>query len=94
MKSLWLFPGQGSQKAGMLTNVDPNLKQNVENWTGVKLLDTSEGYSDSQQIQLSILLLQINEVDQLKKMGWQPDLVAGHSLGVFGAAYAAGVISK
>lgn len=67
MKSLWLFPGQGSQKAGMLTNVDPNLKQNVENWTGVKLLDTSEGYSDSQQIQLSILLLQINEVDQLKK---------------------------
>ena len=27
-------------------------------------------------------------------MGWQPDLVAGHSLGVFGAAYAANVITK
>ncbi|MGO5502985.1 acyltransferase domain-containing protein [Lactobacillus amylovorus] len=33
-------------------------------------------------------------MDQLKKLGWQPTLVAGHSLGIFAAAYAAGVINK
>lgn len=62
--------------------------------TKVKLLDTAEGYQDSVQIQLIILLLQIDQVDQLKKLGWQPNLVAGHSLGIFAAAYAAGVINK
>ena len=38
--------------------------------------------------------MQIDQVDQLKKLGWQPTLVAGHSLGIFAAAYAAGVINK
>lgn len=94
MRSLWLFPGQGGQKAGMLAHVDPKLKKQVEDWTKVKLVDSAEGYQDSAQIQLSILLLQIDQVDQLKKLGWQPTLVAGHSLGVFAAAYAANVINK
>lgn len=94
VKSLWLFPGQGGQKSGMLKKVAPSLKSNVENWTGVKLLDSESGYQDSQQIQLSILLLQVDQVDQLKKRGWQPGLVAGHSLGVFAAAYAANVIDQ
>ena len=92
MRILWLFPGQGGQRAGMLTNVDQDLKEKVTNWTGVNLLDTEEGYQNSQQIQLSILLLQIDQVNQMKKLGWKPTLVAGHSLGVFGAAYAAGII--
>ncbi|WP_308556450.1 acyltransferase domain-containing protein [uncultured Lactobacillus sp.] len=92
LRSLWLFPGQGGQRAGMLTNVDQDLKEKVTNWTGVNLLDTEEGYQNSQQIQLSILLLQIDQVNQMKKLGWKPTLVAGHSLGVFGAAYAAGII--
>lgn len=40
------------------------------------------------------MLLQIDQVDQLKKLGWQPTLVAGHSLCIFAAAYAAGVINE
>ena len=94
LQSLWLFPGQGSQGAGMLDQVDSQLKRQVENWTKVKLLNTTEGYQDSVQIQLSILLLQIDQIDQLQKLGWQPNLVAGHSLGIFAAAYAAKVIRK
>lgn len=94
LRNLWLFPGQGGQNPGMLDQVNPQLKEQVEKWTKVKLLDTAEGYQDSVQIQLSILLLQIDQVDQLKKLGWQPNLVAGHSLGIFAAAYAAGVINK
>lgn len=94
MKYLWLFPGQGGQKAGMLQKIDPTLKNEVESWTGVKLVDSEGGYQNSQQIQLSILLLQVQQIDQLKEKGWLPDIVAGHSLGVFAAAYAAGVITK
>lgn len=94
MKCLWLFPGQGGQHPGMLEEVDSNLRKQVESWTNVKLFDSEEGYQDSQQIQLSILLLQVDQIDKLKRKGWKPDLVAGHSLGVFGAAYAADVIDK
>lgn len=94
MKSLWLFPGQGGQKAGMLADLASQKIQQVKNWTGVKLLDTAEAYQDSQQIQLSILLLQITQAKQLLELNWKPDLVAGHSLGVFAAAYAAGVIKE
>lgn len=94
LRNLWLFPGQGGQAAGMLDQISPQLKEQVEKWTKVKLLDTTEGYQDSVQIQLSILLLQIDQVDRLKKLDWQPTLVTGHSLGVFAAAYAAGVINK
>lgn len=94
MRGLWLFPGQGGQRAGMLANVSPKLKKQVENWTDLKLVDTDEGYRNSQQIQVGILLKQVDEVDRLTKLGHKPTLVAGHSLGVFGAAYAAGVITK
>lgn len=94
MKSLWLMPGQGGQKANMLANVTPTLKKKVEELLKIKFEDSDAGYQDSLQIQLSILLLQIDQVDQLKKLGWQPDIVAGHSLGVFAAAYAANVIKQ
>ncbi|WP_057749778.1 ACP S-malonyltransferase [Pediococcus cellicola] len=92
MKTLWMFPGQGSQRRGMLATVDPNLKNKVTELTGVNLEDTDQGYLDSVQIQLSILILQMDQVNQLRAENKQPDLVAGHSLGVFAAAYAAGVI--
>ncbi|MDV7693974.1 acyltransferase domain-containing protein [Pediococcus parvulus] len=94
MKTLWMFPGQGSQRQGMLTKVDPLLKKKVTELTGIELQDTNQGYQDSVQIQLSILILQMDQVAKLKALSWQPNLVAGHSLGVFAAAYAAGVISQ
>ncbi|WP_412989401.1 ACP S-malonyltransferase [Pediococcus siamensis] len=93
MKTLWMFPGQGSQRRGMLDEVACGLKTKVKDLTGITLLDTEQGYLDSVQIQLSILVLQLDQVIKLKAKGWQPNLVAGHSLGVFAAAYAAGVIT-
>lgn len=50
LRNLWLFPGQGGQNQGMLDQVNPQLKEQVEKWTQVKLLDTAEGYQDSVQI--------------------------------------------
>ncbi|MFT8949850.1 MAG: ACP S-malonyltransferase, partial [Liquorilactobacillus hordei] len=45
------------------------------------------------QIQLSILILQIYQIDKLNSLGWTPSIVAGNSLGTFSAAYAAGIIT-
>lgn len=94
MRTLWIFPGQGGQRLGMLNNVPQDLLTKVKNLTGVNLTDTEESYKDSIQIQLSILILQLQNIRQLRNIGESPDVVAGHSLGVFGAAVAAGVLSE
>ncbi|MDR4934543.1 ACP S-malonyltransferase [Companilactobacillus paralimentarius] len=91
---MWIFPGQGGQRSGMLSEVPPEMIQRVKKLTGVELKDTAEAYQDSIQIQLGILLLQLFDIRQLKAIQQKPDAVAGHSLGIFAAAVAAGVISE
>lgn len=94
MEGLWIFPGQGGQYGGMLKEVDSKLKRHVERLLDQPLLDTDEGYADSVQLQVSIILLQISQIDELLNAGFKPDLVAGHSLGIFAAAYAAGSLQR
>ena len=77
----------------MLKNVPPEMIQRVKELTGVELRDRDVDYQDSIQIQLAILILQLYNVRQLKKIQ-EPDVVAGHSLGIFAAAVASGVISE
>ncbi|QEA52265.1 ACP S-malonyltransferase [Loigolactobacillus coryniformis] len=88
MDALWIFPGQGGQYAGMLKQVPAALRQHVETLLDLPLLDTTAGYADSVQLQVSITLLQVAQVQMIQKMGFRPRLAAGHSLGVFAAAYA------
>lgn len=92
MRSLWMFPGQGSQKAKMLQDLPQVQKDLVTQLTGVVLNDKE--YTESVETQLAITSLQMYQVDILKKAGYLPTVVAGHSLGVFAAAYAIGVMSK
>lgn len=94
MNSLWIFPGQGGQNAGMLQNVDQALRSHVEDLLGLKLLDTDEAYQDSVQLQVGIELLQVAQVNAMQAAGLKPHLVAGHSLGVFAAAYAIGSLAQ
>lgn len=94
MKSLWIFPGQGGQHAGMLAGVDPTLQEHVEEMLDLKLLDTDEAYQDSVQLQVGIELLQVSQINALLAAGLKPHLVAGHSLGVFAAAYAIGSLQQ
>lgn len=94
MRTLWIFPGQGGQRPGMLDNVPLDLKTKVQDLTGLQLNDDKEAYKDSVQIQLGILILQLYNIRQLKNIDEKPDVVAGHSLGVFGAAVAAGVLTE
>ncbi|MFD1484867.1 ACP S-malonyltransferase [Lacticaseibacillus baoqingensis] len=94
MNSLWIFPGQGGQSAGMLKPVDAALRQHVEHLLNLKLLDSDEGYRDSVQLQVSIALQQVAQVNAMQAAGRKPHLVAGHSLGVFAAAYAIGSLQQ
>ncbi|VDG26274.1 acyltransferase domain-containing protein [Lactiplantibacillus mudanjiangensis] len=93
MQTLWVFPGQGSQQAGLLATVNPAILARVTALTGVTLSDTTVGYQDPVQIQLSILSRQLDQLAQCQQLGWQPQAVAGHSLGVFAAAVAAGSLT-
>lgn len=77
MGEFWMFPGQGYQHAGMLQNVPRSLLDKVQRLTGIELTDTDEAYQDSIQIQLGILVLQISQVNQLKKAGITPQIVGG-----------------
>lgn len=87
-----MFPGQGAQKSGMLADLPTAQRKLVRELTGVELTDTK--YEDSIETQLAVVILQIYQVDQLKKAGYFPTVVAGHSLGIFAAAYALEVITK
>ncbi|MQS97977.1 ACP S-malonyltransferase [Companilactobacillus halodurans] len=91
---MWIFPGQGGQKSGMLKDVPQEMIERVKTLTGVELTDDDKAYQNSIQIQLGILLLQLFNIRQLKKIHQQPDAVAGHSLGIFAAGVAADVISE
>ncbi len=89
-----MFPGQGTQFPGMLKNISPDLFKRVKDLTGLDLPDDSTAYQDPVQIQLSLLVLQLNDVRELTKADLSPDIVGGHSLGVFAAAVCASVFGE
>src|SRR6266550_8240691 len=101
----FLFPGQGSQQAGMgkdLADNFPAARQIFEE------ADTALGFALSElcfngpadQLQLTentqpaILAVSVAALRALESEGWpQPDFVAGHSLGEYSALIAAGSLS-
>lgn len=104
MKTAFLFPGQGSQKVGMVQNL-------FENYDSVKALikeaDETLGFSISKMMfegpdtelmkteftQPAILTASVAVWQVLKEHGLTPDIAAGHSLGEYSALVAAGAIS-
>ncbi len=104
MKTAFLFPGQGSQKVGMVQDL-------YEKYDSVKALikeaDETLGFSISQMMfegpdeelmkteftQPAILTASVAVWQVLKEHGLTPDIAAGHSLGEYSALVAAGAIS-
>lgn len=103
MKTAFVFPGQGSQKVGMmqdLYNAYPIVKQRFEE------ADEALGYSitklcfegpDTELVktantQPAILTASVACYEVLKEKGYAPDIVGGHSLGEYSALVAAGVL--
>ncbi|MGM0123081.1 malonate decarboxylase epsilon subunit [Enterococcus sp. AZ194] len=88
MSSGFLFPGQGGQKMGMLTDVPEEYIEDCQRVTDILLEEKDGCYEDTIFTQLALIVKAAFYTDELKKRKIYPELVAGHSIGAFAAAYA------
>ena len=108
MTVAWVFPGQGSQKIGMAKQIQnlPNAKNRFNYASEVferNLFEICESNHDSKNLledlnntrntQICLFLVESILLDTLKKNGFKPTYVAGHSLGEITALYCADVFS-
>lgn len=100
MKIAFLFPGQGSQKPGLLHELpsceavdkvletaSATLNVNVYN------LHLEEPLSSTKNVQLSLLIAGVAAYKAFEAEEVKPHFVAGHSVGAFSAAVATGTIA-
>lgn len=99
-KTAWVFPGQGSQSIGMqedlleLSYAKDKFEQAEEilGWSVPEICQSEEDQiSRTLYTQPSMYVVESILADLLRQKGYQPDLVAGHSLGEYAALYVAGV---
>ncbi len=98
-KTAWVFPGQGSQKVGMgIDLLDlPSAKakfeqaQKILGWSVTEICQSEEKLSQTLYTQPCLYVVESLLADQMFAHSFQPNLVAGHSLGEYVALYVAGV---
>jgi malonate decarboxylase epsilon subunit len=99
VSAVFLFPGQGSQQPNMLHNLPqhPAVSETLDEASevlneNVLLWDTKEALKSTVAVQVALLVAGVAAARALAAEGAQPDMVAGHSVGAFGAAVVANVI--
>ena len=108
MQDAWVFPGQGSQKIGMAKKVIKlqNAKERFDyasNLFKKDLYKICEGeaisnnenndLNQTQNTQICLFLIESLLLDALKNDGYEPNYIAGHSLGEVTGLYAANVLT-
>jgi malonate decarboxylase epsilon subunit len=100
MSVAFLFPGQGSQVAGMLHDLPdhPAVARTLDEVSGtlgadVRGLDSAEALQSTVFVQLALLTSGVAVARALFEEGVRPEAVAGLSVGAFAAAVAAGALS-
>lgn len=100
MSVVILFPGQGSQRPGMLHELPDHSVVQQTLTEAEEILQLSIDQLDSEQallttdhVQMSLCIAGVAVSRALAAEGILPDLVAGHSAGTFAAAVAAGSLS-
>jgi malonate decarboxylase epsilon subunit len=99
MKVAFLFPGQGSQRPGMLHDLPAHraIAETLEEAStilgrDVLRIDTKEASVSTVNVQLLLLISGVAVIRALLEEGAEPDLAAGLSVGAFGAAVTVGVL--
>ena len=108
MTVAWVFPGQGSQKIGMAKQIEnlPNIKERFSYASEIferNLFEICEliaepknplsDLNNTRNTQICLFLVESILLDELKKNGFKPTYVDGHSLGEITALYCADVFS-
>ena len=108
MTVAWVFPGQGSQKIGMVKQIEtlPNTKERFSYASEIferNLFEICElngeptnplsDLNNTSNTQICLFLVESILLDALKENGFKPTYVAGHSLGEITALYCADVFS-
>ncbi|VVD79994.1 Malonyl CoA-acyl carrier protein transacylase [Pandoraea eparura] len=99
MSVLFTYPGQGAQRAGMLGALPdtPEVQSTLAEARDALGIDpmvlcSAESLRSTTAVQLSLLIAGVAMTRALAAQGATPDLVAGHSIGAWTAAVAAGVL--
>jgi len=101
MKTVFLFPGQGSQRPEMLDSfstadaIAADVFSDVKEILGEEArdLDSEQRLQSTVYTQLCLLIASVISARELQAKGVRPDFVAGHSVGAFSAAVVSGVLS-
>ncbi|RMP88132.1 Malonyl CoA-acyl carrier protein transacylase [Pseudomonas savastanoi pv. glycinea] len=100
MSSLWVFPGQGAQQAGMLHQLpdDPvvhDCLQEAADALGedVLALNSTQALQATRAVQLSLLIAGVACARLLQARDCVPDYVAGLSIGAYPAAVISGALA-
>ena len=104
MQLVLLFPGQGTQRPGMLRMFGLDLERTndifevASQWAGKDIKDlclngTEQELKQTENTQFAVTAMNLCYLRILQDQGIKPDVVLGHSLGQYSALYAAGVIS-
>lgn len=99
MKTALLFPGQGSQRPGMLAGLPdhPAVAETLDEAAAAlgrdwRALDAAEALAAPEGAQLALVVSGVAAARVLVAEGAEIDVVAGHSVGAFPAAVAAGTL--
>jgi malonate decarboxylase epsilon subunit len=100
MTTAFLFPGQGSQTPGMLHQLSKSraVLETIEEAAcvlnvDVRQYDRAEALGSTVAVQIALLVAGVATARLLMQEGGQPSYVAGHSVGAYGAAVTAGVLT-
>ncbi|MDR5740944.1 MULTISPECIES: malonate decarboxylase subunit epsilon [unclassified Caballeronia] len=100
MSVLFTFPGQGSQRAGMLHALpdDREAARTLEEASDTlgcdaRALDDSAALRSTVSVQLCLLIAGVAQARVIQARGHEPDMVSGLSIGAYPAAVIAGALT-
>lgn len=94
MKILFTFPGQGTQRPGMLQQLPGDEMAQAHAVLGDEALtlDSPEALRHTRAVQLALLICGVAWGRELQRRGIEPDIVSGLSIGAYPAAVVAGAL--
>lgn len=94
MKILFTFPGQGTQRPGMLQGLPGTELAQAREVLGAEVdsLDTPQALEHTRAVQLALLISGVAWARELQRRGMTVDITCGLSIGAFPAAVVAGAL--